>query len=51
MTELAAGGEKNVRDERGGGNPNEKLCLSEWVLLRRRRRRRGHCAGVEEGAR
>lgn len=43
---LAGGGEKNVRDERGGGNLNEKVRQSEWVL-----RRRGRCAGVEEGAR
>lgn len=45
MTVLG-GGEKNVRNAKGGGNLNEGPCRSEWVL-----RRRGRCAGVEEGAR
>lgn len=47
MTVPAGGGERNVRDERGGGNLAAEACRSEWVP----RRRRGHCAGVEEGAR
>lgn len=47
MTVLAGGGERSVRGERGGGNLAAEVCQSEWTL----RRWRGHCAGVEEGAR